>query len=204
MEEKTRQARAERTRQALLVAARDVFTLKGYQAASVASITEGADTAHGTFYLYFRNKEDVFIHVIGEVWDELYTEAFSGDDGPITAYDPSKPRQGIAGAIEVYVKHGPLWRALLEGALASAAIEQAWSRHRARVQEELAARFVLFQSQGILRPIDPTLAAEGLVSMLEWFALNRLAFPTNQPLGADDDVVATLIDLWIHALGIVT
>ncbi|HSJ55538.1 MAG TPA: helix-turn-helix domain-containing protein, partial [Anaerolineae bacterium] len=45
------------TRQALLVAALDLFRAKGYDAATVEEITEKADVAKGTFFNYFASKE---------------------------------------------------------------------------------------------------------------------------------------------------
>ncbi len=47
-------------RQAILVAARRVFAQMGYEAASVRDIIRGTDLASGTFYNYFRSKEEVF------------------------------------------------------------------------------------------------------------------------------------------------
>jgi AcrR family transcriptional regulator len=47
-------------RQAILVAARAVFAEMGYDAASVRDIIRGTDLASGTFYNYFRSKEEVF------------------------------------------------------------------------------------------------------------------------------------------------
>src|SRR6266702_7099959 len=65
--------RRERTRSELLEAARQVFAARGYHDASIAEITELADMAVGTFYLYFRDKEEAFdtllqegLHSIGE------------------------------------------------------------------------------------------------------------------------------------------
>lgn len=47
-------------RQAILVAARRVFAQLGYDAASVRDIIRGTELASGTFYNYFRSKEEVF------------------------------------------------------------------------------------------------------------------------------------------------
>lgn len=47
-------------RQAILVAARRVFAQLGYEAATVRDIIRGTDLASGTFYNYFRSKEEVF------------------------------------------------------------------------------------------------------------------------------------------------
>ncbi|HEY3991335.1 MAG TPA: TetR/AcrR family transcriptional regulator [Ktedonobacteraceae bacterium] len=58
--------RRARTRADILAAARQVFAQRGYHDASIAEITEQADVAVGTFYLYFRNKDEAFATVMEE------------------------------------------------------------------------------------------------------------------------------------------
>lgn len=52
--------RTEQTRLAILLAARDLLRENGYAATTVADIVVRCGRAHGTFYLYFDNKRDVF------------------------------------------------------------------------------------------------------------------------------------------------
>lgn len=47
-------------REAILVAARDVFSKLGYGATTVRDIIRATDLASGTFYNYFKSKEEVF------------------------------------------------------------------------------------------------------------------------------------------------
>lgn len=47
-------------RQAILDAARRAFAQLGYEAATVRDIIRGTDLASGTFYNYFKSKEEVF------------------------------------------------------------------------------------------------------------------------------------------------
>lgn len=54
--EKTKAA----NRQAILAAARRVFAELGYEAATVRDIIRGTELASGTFYNYFKSKEEVF------------------------------------------------------------------------------------------------------------------------------------------------
>src|SRR6476660_6495819 len=53
-------ARGQQTRRRLLDAGVDVFATRGYHTARVDDIVKVAKTSHGTFYLYFSNKEDLF------------------------------------------------------------------------------------------------------------------------------------------------
>ncbi|HVB09410.1 MAG TPA: TetR/AcrR family transcriptional regulator [Bacillota bacterium] len=56
----TRRAkRRERTRQALLQAGERLLGSQGYHATTVAQVAQAADIGVGTFYLYFRDKDDL-------------------------------------------------------------------------------------------------------------------------------------------------
>lgn len=56
----TRQERAEKTRLKILRAAAKVVGRYGYADASIGRITEEANIAQGTFYLYFKSRQELF------------------------------------------------------------------------------------------------------------------------------------------------
>jgi AcrR family transcriptional regulator len=60
-----------RTRAELLAAARKVFAQRGYHDTSIADITERADVGVGTFYLHFRDKDDMFNTLLDEGFYDL-------------------------------------------------------------------------------------------------------------------------------------
>jgi AcrR family transcriptional regulator len=57
-------------REAILVAARRVFSTIGYGAASVRDVVRETDLATGTFYNYFPDKESVLRALVDEITDE--------------------------------------------------------------------------------------------------------------------------------------
>ncbi len=63
--------RRARTRADLLTAARQVFAERGYHDASIADITQAADVGVGTFYLYFRDKDEAFHTLLDEGFREM-------------------------------------------------------------------------------------------------------------------------------------
>lgn len=67
-----RQQRAIRKRNALLAAAFDEFSGKGFEATTAKSIAERAGVATGTFYQYFHNKDDALREVTRRRFDELH------------------------------------------------------------------------------------------------------------------------------------
>src|SRR5262245_1372433 len=70
-------ARGRETMRKLLDAGVEVFAARGYHAARVDDIVKLAETSHGTFYLYFSNKEDLFRALTEEVAAEMQTLAES-------------------------------------------------------------------------------------------------------------------------------
>src|SRR4051795_7155074 len=64
-------SRGRRTRERLLTAGAEVFAERGYHAARVDDVVKLAETSHGTFYLYFANKEELFHALAEQVAGEL-------------------------------------------------------------------------------------------------------------------------------------
>src|SRR5713101_7875059 len=70
-QERELRERGKRTMRKLLDAGMTVFAARGYHAARVDDIVKVARTSHGTFYLYFANKEDLFRALALDVADAM-------------------------------------------------------------------------------------------------------------------------------------
>ncbi|MCB9389581.1 MAG: helix-turn-helix transcriptional regulator [Acidimicrobiia bacterium] len=75
----TRDLRAQgrKTLRKLLRSGAAVFEEQGYHAARVDDIVARAKTSHGTFYLYFTNKEDLLRELASQCYEELDALAHS-------------------------------------------------------------------------------------------------------------------------------
>ena len=51
----------ERRRQQIMVAAKRVFTIRGFSRATMEDIAKEAELSPGTLYLYFKNKEELYV-----------------------------------------------------------------------------------------------------------------------------------------------
>lgn len=60
--------RKDMRRKHILEIAADVFSRKGYHQASVKEIADASGISVGTFYLYFKNKENIFEKLYDEMW----------------------------------------------------------------------------------------------------------------------------------------
>ena len=195
----SRQEQAAATRLQLLDAAGAVFEERGYKGTTVGAITDRANTAHGTFYLYFRNKEDAFCQVIESVIvDELAGNVVVRlDDAPRPAI-----AEGIRTFLSVYEKHTGLWRALLEGMLQSPRVQQLWLDLRRDLVSRLSDTFAVQQRAGRVRAFDTMAVAHALAAMTEWSAFTHLVLgePTPDRPRDPEALVATLADLWYRSV----
>ncbi|MFC3228960.1 TetR/AcrR family transcriptional regulator [Marinibaculum pumilum] len=74
----TRRVRVEEREQAIIAAAREVFTRNGFDGAKVADIARAAGVAEGTVYIYFQNKSALLVAVLREFYEELTAKAAEG------------------------------------------------------------------------------------------------------------------------------
>jgi AcrR family transcriptional regulator len=114
---KSRELRAQgrKTMRRLLDAGMRVFADRGFHAARVDDIVRAARTSHGTFYLYFTNKEDLLRALATECGHEIAGLADTlGPVGPDTA-GYLELRAFLGRFFGTYRRYGPVIRAWMEG-----------------------------------------------------------------------------------------
>jgi AcrR family transcriptional regulator len=89
-----RERRKIATREALVAAAQEVIAVKGVYLAVIEEITERADVAKGSFYQYFRDRDDLLHVILSRRLEELHAivEAIS-------------PPRSLAERIRVLLRH---------------------------------------------------------------------------------------------------
>ncbi len=63
----------EQRKLSILSSAKEMFAIKGYHETSITDIIKRANIARGTFYLYFKEKRDVFDALFDQLLDEINT-----------------------------------------------------------------------------------------------------------------------------------
>jgi AcrR family transcriptional regulator len=156
-------ARGQRTLRKLLDAGVKVFETRGYHAARVDDVVKLAKTSHGTFYLYFANKEDLFSALMAEVADEM--QALADALGPLAPGPDGRAEleEWIGRFADLYEKYGPIVRAWTEAEIGSDAFGRIGVDVMTRFTQVLTDRVADAAPPGV----DPTIAALALVAMLE-------------------------------------
>jgi AcrR family transcriptional regulator len=105
-------ARGRQTRDKLLQAAELEFGKKGYHEASVSGITYQAGVALGTFYTYFKSKEEIYRALVGYMSQRVrawIAERVSDAPNRLTA-----EREGLRAYLEFVREHPGLYRIITE------------------------------------------------------------------------------------------
>ena len=158
-------ARGKRTMRKLLDAGVEIFAQRGFHAARVDDIVKLAKTSHGTFYLYFSNKEELFRALAQEVAGEMISLADSLppiDPGP---EGRAELRAWLARFVEMYEHYGPVIRAWTEAEIGGSEFGRLGTDVLTEFSRVLTGRIRRSSSSDI----NPQIAALAVVAMIERF-----------------------------------
>jgi AcrR family transcriptional regulator len=111
-----REERKAQNRAKLLAAARRVFAEKGFGEATARDIVRETDLATGTFYNYFRDKEEVFRALLEE-FEQRVTEAVApGREDPVKGNLEERIERGAQAFFQVVAEDAELFHVLRRNA----------------------------------------------------------------------------------------
>jgi AcrR family transcriptional regulator len=172
-----RRERERRQRRAdILRAAESVFAAHGFHASSVEQIASTADYATGTVYLYFRDKEALYLELFEEKIRELarlIRERTSGLEDPVEAI-----RQVVAARMEYFERNRAFFRIYArEGTNGFEPRQERWSGVRRLYADYLRRLTGLIrggQRKGVLREGDPHQLAVALSGIMIQLTRDKL------------------------------
>jgi AcrR family transcriptional regulator len=148
-------------RQAIVEAARDMFTTEGYEATTIAQVAKRAGVAVGTVYLYFKNKNDLLAAVKSD-WEAEVLRSLSRPELASLPF-ALRIRPMIEGAFDICARHDNMvqlmsMQAEMIGKWSSAPPPPIYAALRDLLDEGIA--------QGSLRSVDTSAAAVTIYGMV--------------------------------------
>ena len=140
-----------------------MFAARGYHAARVDDIVSVANTSHGTFYLYFAHKEELFSDLAGEAADDMTALAER-----MPALEPTKKAKAqltewLGEFAALYRRSGPIIRAWTEAEIGGSESGRLGTDTLAKITRRLRSRIRNVAPPGI----DARVAAIALIAMIE-------------------------------------
>jgi AcrR family transcriptional regulator len=193
-QERELRAQGKKTMRKLLDAAMTVLEKRGYHAARVDDIVKVARTSHGTFYLYFANKEDLFRALLSDVAEEV--ESLASTLGPVGPDEAGyRELRGWLGRFsDMYVHYGPVIRAWTEAEVEGDDVGRMGEQVLTTVATALITRISEANDSTDFDPQVAALATVAMVERLHYYLLSRqLDVPRDDLL----DTVATVLHVGV-------
>ena len=182
-------------RQEIIRKAIHVFSQKGYHQTKISDITRALKISTGTFYLYFKNKRDLFIEVIDDVFRNIVGEAAVA----IKEEKDFLERLRIRGRI--FYKNYTKYSEILHQLRAEMASEEQWPGEKLQKIYHGLTKPVIREidaavKDGIIHEVDPDLLAYALTGSMEIMSL-RLSLDDKYSL---DDIIEFIMDVTLKPL----
>lgn len=155
-----RASRGRQTRRRLLDAAEAVFAELSYHDASIVRIVERAGVAQGTFYIYFRSKQQIFEELVSDLNVRLRESMSTAAAGGRDRYDAE--RRGFAAFFRFTAEHPALYRVIREAEFVA---PDAMHRHYEKIIGGYVRALGPAMESGEVAPCDPTVLAWALVAV---------------------------------------
>lgn len=194
----TREDRAARTREQLLISAARVVGEHGYRDASIQRITADAGMAQGTFYLYFESRQALFDELLphfGLHMLEVVRERAHGAKGFFEVEEI-----GVRTVFQYLFDNPWFWRVLNE---AEVEAPNAWARHHSEVTSRYTKFLQRARAEGEITAYAESelgTLAYLLIAARDYLYLYHLA-KADRSMGIPDSVIRTYIQFLRHGLG---
>lgn len=185
-------ARGEATRRKLMRSAEEEFGARGFHVASVSSITTRAGVGQGTFYLYFRTKEEIFVTLVRDIGISLRKQMREAADSAPERLQAE--RRGFEAFFEFARAHPGLYRIVAESQFVD---DHVFREYYERIARGYAADLDDAVGRGELAPGDSETRAWALMGIGDFLGMRHSLWNGQVPAPAQVD---TVMDLLTHGL----
>jgi AcrR family transcriptional regulator len=184
-------------RQAIVKAARVMFTMDGYEATTMAKVAQRAGVGVGTVYLYFQNKNDLLSAVKSDWESEVLSSLWRSELAELPFHLRVRPM--MEGAFDICARHHNMvqlmgMQAEMIGKWPSAPPPPIYAALKAFLDEGVV--------QGSLRPVDTKAAAVALYAMVNGTLLHCFGSEQGKQRALYIDTLVDAINCWLVKPGL--
>ncbi|MFN8175994.1 MAG: TetR/AcrR family transcriptional regulator [Solirubrobacteraceae bacterium] len=179
----------------IVAAADKVLRERPFHELTVDAIMRETGLKRPSFYVHFRDRNDVILRVVGTIGDELFDAAghwYRDESDPV-----SSARRALEGVVAVYSRHGPVLRAVADAATDDADVERAYLGLVRRFADAAADHIRKEQRAGRALAVDPDPTAEALTWLTERYLSQKLGRGERPD---SSGLVDVLLTIWLRSL----
>ena len=201
MSETTRNGNKADRAAAIKSAAVEVFAENGYHTAKVSMIVKRVGVAQGTFYLYYKSKQEIFDEILGDFLDLFSASVERWEVGSFSTVEDLRLGLMSLGEIllAVLVENRDLTRIFFKEALINQPEFQARIRAFYRDLADMMTGFNRINHQlGLIREQNFRVLAYCTMGMVERNIMQYIVEPEDPPTREEmRDIVQTIVDLFL-------
>lgn len=146
-----RRKKSEETRSRIIEAGREAFAAKGFHDTRVSEIIARTGLGHGTFWLYFRDKEDLLRTLVEEMLRRYVDENLADRLAPgrADAGGLAGIEEVVSGVVRVFEDNRALHQAILEAAMRSEEFAGVFDRINQELARDLRSHFSFLLPGGL-------------------------------------------------------
>ncbi|MEX0624435.1 MAG: TetR/AcrR family transcriptional regulator [Saccharospirillum sp.] len=185
-------ARGARTQERILRAAEAEFGERGYHDGSIVGITQRAGIGQGTFYLYFKSKEDVLRSLV--LYTSRQLRRFLSEQVIDTDDRLEAERVGFRAFLDYIAEHPNLYRIVQESQFVDAAVHRAYYDAFAEGYQSALSQAGFQQT---IRDGDYEVWAWSIMGIMHFVGQRYVLWSDDRPR---DDIVDAVMDLMINGM----
>lgn len=185
----------------ILSSGHDVFGESGYVSMRMIDLADRANLSLGALYRYFDNKDDVFLAIIHDIHNELYSASRPKERNYFSAHPHEAILESNLGYLAHYLSHRKVMRAFIEATMVDVRYTDMWWYMREHHIIRVVA--ALERDHGIthINNHSARLSIEALASMTEQSAYAWYAHPEiTATLMPVEDAANVISDIWYHTI----
>ena len=192
---RTRQSR-ERSRARIVEAATELVRERSYAELNVGEVMQRAGIGRTIFYRHFDDLADLMLSAGREAIEELYAAQVELASAR-SAHDEAAIRQAIEVPVGVYMRHGPILRAVSEAAASEELVTPGQEELRRRFDELVADTLRAITAENGTRFGDGDETARALNLLNERYLLDAFG---REPRVDPETAARTLTEIWTATL----
>jgi AcrR family transcriptional regulator len=182
-------------REQIISGALEAFSAIGYMKTTVNDITTRADVGHGTFYHYFKNKQDLLVTLVDDLAENV-DEYVQPKNMQLTVHERMKyEAQRI---LEYYVNNSSILLALKEALMVDRQFEEKWQKISESLFKRIERDIKGSIQKGYCHDINVDVTIRALTCMFEGYGHHLMTQPVTP--AEIQEVAKSLTDLCYKAV----